>query len=125
MECSKMKNPGNSEYGECIMDVGKRIQYRREELGLSQAQLAKKMGYSNRSAISRAETAGDDIGANRVKKFAEALECSPSYLMGWKNDVDYTVQIDGTDMDILIECFRKSDKTVQEIVKKLVCYEEK
>lgn len=125
MECSKMKNPGNSEYGECIMDVGKRIQYRREELGLSQAQLAKKMGYSNRSAISRAETAGDDIGANRVKKFAEALDCSPSYLMGWKNDVDYTVQIDGTDMDILIECFRKSDKTVQEIVKKLVCYEEK
>ena len=120
-----MKNPGNSEYEECIMDVGKRIQYRREELGLSQAQLAKKMGYSNRSAISRAETAGDDIGANRVKKFAEALDCSPSYLMGWKNDVDYTVQIDGTDMDILIECFRKSDKTVQEIVKKLVCYEEK
>ena len=66
------------------MDVGKRIQERREQLGMSQTQLAIKMGYSNRSAVSRAETSGDDIGTNRLKKFAEALNCSPAYLMGWE-----------------------------------------
>ena len=66
------------------MTVGERIQQRREELGLSQTQLAYRMGYSNRSAISRAETSGDESGANRVVKFAEALKCSPAYLMGWE-----------------------------------------
>lgn len=65
------------------MTVADRIKQRRIELGLSQDELAKKMGYSSKSAISRTENSGDDIGANRVRNFAKALMTSESYLMGW------------------------------------------
>lgn len=69
-----------------MFTVADRIKQRREELGLTQLELAKRMGYAGKSAISRAETSGDDIGANRIEKFAKALSCSPSYLMGWDEE---------------------------------------
>ena len=99
------------------MTVGQRIQERREQLGLSQTQLATRMGYSNRSAISRAETSGDEIGANRIKKFAEALNCSPSYLMGW--------EVEAEDDTIILELYRNADDMTKEAVKRLLAYSEK
>ena len=99
--------------------VGERIKKRREDLGLSQMQLAIKMGYNNRSAISRAETSGDEIGANRVKKFAEALNCTPAYLMGWK-DVDFVVEDE--DLEFVVEAYRHSDDSTKEMVKRLLTY---
>lgn len=101
--------------------VGERIKKRREDLGLSQMQLAIKMGYNNRSAISRAETSGDDIGANRVKKFAEALNCTPAYLMGWK-EVDFVAEDE--DLEFVVEAYRHSDDTTKEMVKRLLKYNE-
>ena len=101
--------------------VGERIKKRREDLGLSQMQLAIKMGYNNRSAISRAETSGDDIGANRVKKFAEALNCTPAYLMGWK-DVDFVVEDE--DLEFVVEAYRHSDDATKEMVKRILAYKE-
>ena len=101
--------------------VGDRIKQRRETLGLSQMQLAIKMGYNNRSAISRAETSGDDIGANRVKKFAEALNCTPAYLMGWK-DVDFVVEDE--DLEFVVEAYRHSDDATKEMVKRILAYKE-
>lgn len=65
------------------MTVADRIKQKRIELGLSQDELAEKMGYASKSAVSRAENSGDDIGLKRVKAFAEALNCSESELMGW------------------------------------------
>lgn len=65
------------------MTVSDRIRLRRIELGLSQDELARKMGYSSKSAVSRTENAGDDIGQKRIIAFANALNCTPSYLMGW------------------------------------------
>jgi len=101
--------------------VGDRIKQRREALGLSQMQLAIKMGYNNRSAISRAETSGDEIGANRVKKFAEALNCTPAYLMGWK-DVDFVVEDD--DLEFFTEAYRRADDATKEMVRRILSYKE-
>ena len=67
-------------------NTGERIKNRREELGLSQTELAKRMGYSSKSAVSRTENAGDDVGTTRVYKFASALRCSPSELTGWTEE---------------------------------------
>lgn len=103
--------------------VGERIKERREQLNLTQTQLAIKMGYSNRSAISRAESAGDDIGANRVVKFAEALKCTPAYLMGWTENeaiqIEYSV-----DEKLLIDNYRKLDQETKAMVNRLLKYNE-
>ena len=40
------------------MDIGERIKLRREELNLSQDELAKKVGYKSRSSINKIEQDG-------------------------------------------------------------------
>lgn len=65
------------------MTVGERIRKRRIELNLSQEELAKRMGYSGKSSICKAETWGNEITTMKVKKFADALDVSFEYLMGY------------------------------------------
>lgn len=65
------------------MKVGERIKNRRIELGISQDELAQKLGYKDRSTISYIEKGGENLPISKVKEIAEALRVSPSYLMGW------------------------------------------
>lgn len=65
------------------MTIGDRIRQRRKELGLTQEELANKMGYSSRTAISNVEKGGEDLTSTRIEKYAKALDCEPAYLMGW------------------------------------------
>jgi transcriptional regulator with XRE-family HTH domain len=69
------------------MTIGRRIRKRREQLGLSQDDLAIMMGYSGRSAISAVENDKRDISWENVCKYAKALKCSPSYLMKWEDPI--------------------------------------
>lgn len=66
-------------------DLAKRIKERREELGLSQTQLAFKLGYKSRSSINKIEKGENDIPPSKIKWFAEVLNISPAELMGWDN----------------------------------------
>lgn len=69
------------------MTVGERIKQKREEKGLSQEDLAIKMGFKDRSSISKIEKYSDkNITVETVQKAAEALGCSPLELMGWNTD---------------------------------------
>lgn len=72
------------------MTVGERIRNRRIELGLSQSELASKMGYSDKTGISKAETCGDNITTTKICKFADALDCTFDYLMGWEEKTPLT-----------------------------------
>ena len=65
------------------MHIGKLIKQRREELGMSQDELAKKMGYKSRSSINKIELGKNDITQHKVAEFAKTLQTTPSYLMGW------------------------------------------
>ena len=67
------------------MTIGERIKQRREELGYSQDELAKKTGYKSRSSINKIELSRD-LPLNKVEKMAKALEVEPAYLMGWTVD---------------------------------------
>ena len=67
------------------MTVGDRIKQKRIELNLSQDELAKKVGYKSRSSIQKIESARN-LPLPKVEKMALALECSPSYLMGWEDE---------------------------------------
>ena len=72
------------------MTVADKIRTRREELGLSQEELAKKLGLKSRSSITRLEKSGDDISMKDVERLSEALDCSKLYLMGWQDDPKMT-----------------------------------
>lgn len=65
------------------MTLGQRIRERRIELGLSQAELGKKLGGLSRAAVCSVEKDKEDLTLERVRKYAEALECEPGYLAGW------------------------------------------
>lgn len=65
------------------MEIGERIKHRRELLGLSQDELAKKVGYKSRSSINKIETDGRGLPQSKIVAFAKALETTPAYLMGW------------------------------------------
>ena len=67
----------------CAMTVGERIKFRREEIKLTQEELALKCGYKGKSSISKIESSGNDVTMKTVIKIAPALETTPQYLMGW------------------------------------------
>lgn len=66
------------------MEIGDRIKLRREELMMSQEELAKKVGYKSRSSVNKIEIDGRGLPQNKIIAFAKALETTPSYLMGWE-----------------------------------------
>lgn len=69
-----------------MSEIGKRIKIRRELLGLSQDELAKKLGYKSRSSINKIEIGLNDVTQSKIVAFADALETTPAWLMGWSND---------------------------------------
>ena len=68
------------------MTIGKRIKERRNELKLSQRELAARMGYSHHSTLARIETGKVDVSQSRIEKFAEVLDTSIAFLMGLEEE---------------------------------------
>lgn len=64
-------------------NIGERILQRRKELGLTQEELAMRMGYKSKSTINKIEKGYNDVSQSNVVKFAEALGVTAAYLMGW------------------------------------------
>ena len=61
--------------------IGQKIKSRREELGLTQEELAKKLGYKSKSSINKIEMGKNDITQSRLNDFANALDCSPLFFI--------------------------------------------
>lgn len=69
-----------------MSDLYNNIKIRRKALGLSQEELAKKMGYTSRSTIAKIESGRNDIPQSKIKAFAEALDTTPTVLLGLSKD---------------------------------------
>lgn len=65
-----------------MLELYKNIKKRREELGMSQAELARKVGYADRSAIARIERGDYDLPQTKILEIAKALKIPPGELMG-------------------------------------------
>lgn len=65
--------------------IGERIKQRRLELGMSQDELAMKLGFSSRSSICKIESNARNLTQQKIKAIADALETTPDYIMGWTN----------------------------------------
>lgn len=116
------------------MTVGERIRERRLELGLSQKELADRMGYADKTAVSKAETKGDNLNTTKIRKFADAMNCSFEHLMGWdkeesEDDGKYINAETGSwiseylfDAQFMsyMEKFHKADKATKEKVFKML-----
>ena len=63
--------------------VGERILIARKQLGLTQEDLAKRMGYKSKSTINKIELGINDIPQSKIVMFAKVLNTTPAYLMGW------------------------------------------
>ena len=61
--------------------IGEMIKKRREQLGMSQDELAKKLGYKSRSSINKMELGLQDVPQRKVKDFAKVLSVSIGYLL--------------------------------------------
>ena len=90
-------------------NIGERIMERRQQLGLTQEELAFRMDYKTKSAINKIELGINDVSQSKVVKFAEALHTSVAYLMGWEENEKPTVQDDGLSEEMieLIDCIKK------------------
>lgn len=68
--------------------VGKNIMKRRKELGMTQEELATRMGYKSKSTINKIELGINDIVQSKVVKFAEVLDTTVGYIMGWEEAIE-------------------------------------
>ena len=60
------------------MTIGQRVKIRREELGMSQEELAKKIGYKSKSSINKIELGFRVLTQSKIKAIADALDTTPS-----------------------------------------------
>ena len=79
--------------------IGNRIRKRREQLDLSQDELAKRLGFKSRSSINKIELDERNLTQSRIKAIADALETTPSYIMGW-DELDEQVDLEKLRQDI-------------------------
>ena len=109
--------------------IGENIMERRKELGITQEELALKMGYKSKSTINKIELGINDIPQSKVVKFAEALHTSVAYLMGWEDAIKndpigmaelHAEMIMDEDFTEMFEDFKTLEKRERKIVKDLV-----
>lgn len=74
--------------------IGERIQLRRQEVGMTQSELAEKVHLENKATISQYENNRRSIGSEMLVSIADALGTSPEYLLCGKRPEDsflYTI----------------------------------
>ena len=69
------------------MNIGDRIRCKREALGMSQEELAFKLGYKSRSSINKIEKDASGLPQKKIADIAKALGTTPSYIMGWDDEM--------------------------------------
>lgn len=99
--------------------LGLRIKKRREELKLTQQELALKLGYKSRSSINKIEIGENDIPFSKLSKIANALDTSVSELMGWDDrNVDENQLYEAESYFIKKLGFRSDDDLMEQLSNK-------
>lgn len=114
------------------MTVGDRIREIRVSLEISQTELAKRAGYSDKTRISKIENSGNEISMKQVKRIAKALNVDSAFLMGWRQPEDTdrakdirsayltnTFKLSDDEVE-LIEAYRLLDKTGKKYTRNFV-----
>ena len=103
------------------MTTADRIKNRRIELGLTQLEVAKRLGLTTKAAVSKIEGQGDNVTLKNVEKFAKALDCSIPYLMGWEDEEEKVSEQKLTAKEQqFIEAYSRLSEEQQELVDNLM-----
>ena len=78
------------------MTVGDRIRRKREELGITQIDLAKSFNASKQTLYKYENNIVTNIPLNNIEMIAKKLRVSPGYLMGWEDD--FSIETAKTDV---------------------------
>ena len=62
--------------------MGDRVKHLRKQRGLTQEELAIRLGYKSKSSVAHIEL-GRDIPRSQIVQLAAILDTTPQYLMGW------------------------------------------
>lgn len=114
------------------MTVADRIKRLREKRELTQLELAQRMGYKTKSAVSQLEASGDKITLKTVTRAANALGVPEAYLMGWYDDEEDNNPIDTStysdlspNEQIIIERYRSvPDDRKSDFLGRILAYSE-
>ena len=115
------------------------IKKRRQQLGMTQDDLAKKSGYSDRSMIAKIEKGTVNLSASKIKDIAVALNTTEIKLSGWEEDLRnsadaiYDQYIDAINegktvgsMTVheatLLDAYRESDAQTKEMADRILFY---
>ena len=71
-----------------MLQLYKNIKKQRQLLNMTQSELAKKLGYADKSMIAKIEKGIVDLTQSKILAFADALETTPEELMGWEEKSD-------------------------------------
>lgn len=97
-----------------MAEIGKRIKQKREELKITQEELAVKLGYKSKTTIAKIENGTNDIVQSKVVEFAKALNTTVAYLMGWDdNEEQEDIETTANVLDLIY-----NDKNIQLITEK-------
>lgn len=108
-----------------VIGVGKRVLEARTKKGISQIELARRCGYSTRSAVSKIETGDRAFPINKVPVIAEALGVSVDWLL-WGNEAHpVEPSLDGKKA-VLVELIKQmSEDEVDRLIRFLQILNEK
>ncbi|MBQ7718207.1 MAG: LexA family transcriptional regulator [Clostridia bacterium] len=67
------------------MTIGERIKQEREKLGLTQSDVAKRVGCAIQTVFKYENGIVTNIPLDKISKIANALDVTPAYLMGWND----------------------------------------
>lgn len=97
-----------------MAEIGKRIKQKREELKITQEELAVKLGYKSKTTIAKIENGTNDIVQSKVVEFAKALNTTVAYLMGWDdNEKQEDIETAASALDLVY-----NDKNIRLITEK-------
>jgi transcriptional regulator with XRE-family HTH domain len=97
----------------------------RKRLGMTQEELATRMGYKSKSTINKIEMGINDIPQSKIVKFAEVLGTTPAHLMGWEDlDTDENKSPEELTLSegetILLDLFRRVPNEQQQLVLQMI-----
>ena len=75
-------------------ETGERIKARRQELKMTQDQLAEKIGYHGKSAISHIEKGDSDMSQSKIVAIAAALDTTVDYILGLEDGSEVTIEME-------------------------------
>lgn len=70
------------------MTKGERIKLRREEMGLSQTDVAKSLGVTKQTIYKYEKDIITNIPSDVLEDLSRVLNCPPSYIMGWDESLN-------------------------------------